>query len=182
MAFVPLLPSHWRIEDDVFTPGAKVRIDYGGPNPFRVYSPTMTILRNILEVGAEDVWERDFRWDITAEPRTFFARFYVNFKQDAPSAIFVELIFQGEQPSDATKNGKLTITINGRLITKYDLSAGWRRFPVYWGFLWLYHKIFYNQVRRGYLQIGKEKLLGIAAAYRKLLGMPAVPYPEMRMA
>ncbi len=179
---MPIVPSTWRLEDDVFTPAAKLRIDYSGPNPFRVVGPTMTLLRNILEIGSEDVWERDFRWDTTADPRPFFVRTYVNFKMDAPSIILVEIIFQGEQPSDPTKNGKLTINISGRLITKYELNAGWRKLPIYWAFLWLYHKIFYNKVRRGYLRIGQDKLQTVASAYRKLLGIPPVPFSESRVA
>ena len=174
------MPDSWRYEDDIFAPQAKIRIDFNGPNPFRFYGPTMTILRNILEVGAEDVWERDFRWDNTSDPRSFFVRFYVNVGIDHRTRHLVEIIFEGSQPSDPTKNGKIKILIGGRLRTDYDLRGGWRRLPIYWGFLWLYHKIFYNNVRRGYMRLAQETLYGVAAAYRKLLGMPPVPAPETR--
>lgn len=169
---MPIVPSVWRVEDDVFAPAAKIRIDYKGPNPFRVYGPSLTIIRNVLEVGAEDVWERDFRWDLTSDPRPFFVRIYVNLGIDARTKDFVEIIFQGEQPSDPTKTGKLTITINGRIRTEFDLKSGFRKLPVYWGFLWLYHKLFYNDVRMGYIKIQQKTLQALAAAYQKLLGIP----------
>lgn len=177
---MPILPSKWTYEDDVLAPNAKIVINYNGPNPFRVYGQTMSIVRNILEVGSEEVWERDFRWDTLADPRPFFVRTYVNFGMDARTKMMVEVVYQGTQPSDPTKNGKLTITINARLKTEFDLSGFFRSMPFYWGMLWLYHKIFYFEVRRGYLNIGKEKLQQVASAYRKLLGIPPVPLPESR--
>ena len=171
----------WRYEDDIFAPDAKIRIVYDGPNPFRVFAPTMTMVRNIMEVGSEDVWERDFRWDITSDPRSFFIRIYVNRGMDFRSKILTEIVFQGTQPTDPTKSGHLSLIINARLVTEYDLNGGWRKLPIFWGFLWMYHKIFYNKVRRGYLQMGEEMLKTLAAAYRRLLGLPAVPFPQTRI-
>src|SRR3972149_11282947 len=103
------------IQDDCFAPYGKMELKYKGPNPFDVYRKTTPIVMEIFEREEKDVWERDFRWDTTDDPRSFFVRMIANKGFDLHSTIRVELVFQGKQPSDPTKEGQMTIGFYGRL-------------------------------------------------------------------
>ncbi len=143
----------WRFEDDCLAPHPRLKVDYVGKNPFKVYQVARNLLRKTLEVETIDLWERDFRWDISSDPRMFFCRIYVDKGIDARSRAFIEVTIQGTQPSDPNKEGRVTIYIGGRLRTVWEMNTAFQRSPIYKAFLWLYHKIFYEKVRRGYLRL-----------------------------
>lgn len=174
-----------RLEDDCLAPVPKLKVDYTGPNPIKVYQVVRGLLIKIFEVSGKDVWERDFRWDATTDPRGFFIRVYADKPLDARTSIFVETTFQGFQPSDPNKNGKVTILIGAKMRTEYKLDSAFKRLPIYsgitklgglaevGGLLWLYHKIFYAQVRRDYIRNHCNKRLEtLWRELREVLGMP----------
>ena len=160
----------WRFEDECLAPEARLRIDYTGPNPFRIYQAARGIMMRVLEVQAKDYWERDFRWDISSDPRPFFVRIYVNKGIDSRTSALIEVIMQGVQPSDPKKEGKLTIQIGGRLKTQYTLETVIQKLPIYRALIWLYHRIFYNRVRRNYLGMCTKWIEKLHAEFKSLIG------------
>jgi hypothetical protein len=162
----------WRIEDDCLAPEAKITIEYTGTDPFRAYKIAKDTMRKVLEVEAMDFWERDFRWDISSDPRDFFTRLYVDKGIDSRSRALIEVIMQGKIPSDPNKEGRITIQIGGRLRTDYTLETAFQQLPIYRGLIWLYHKIFYNRVRRGYLDMCYDWIQKLNSAFREVLGIP----------
>jgi len=174
-----------RIEDDCLDPAPKFKIDYTGPNPFRVAREVRALMIKIFEIEPKDVWERDFRWDISADPHAFFVRTYADKGLDARSSIFAEVVIQGVQPADPKKDGKVTILIGGKLRTLYKLDSAFKRSPIYsgitrlggfaevGGLLWLYHRIFYEDVRRNYIKFQCHRRLELMwRELREILGMP----------
>jgi hypothetical protein len=157
----------WILEDDCLAPTAKMQIKYTGPNPMKLFKSVRPMLERIFDVSGKDIWERDYRWDTTAEPRSFFIRLYVKKGLDQRSDLLIEIIFQGEQPSDPTKEGNMTVTINGRLTTKFEINL-----PIYKTMWWFYNKIFYNKVRRGYLKLCNDWLDRTWREFRTFLNMP----------
>ncbi|MEM7825617.1 MAG: hypothetical protein QW412_02025, partial [Candidatus Aenigmatarchaeota archaeon] len=141
----------WRIEDDCLAPEARINIEFSGQDPFKAYRILRETLRRVLEVESKDLWERDFRWDISSDSRGFFVRVYVDKGIDSRSKALIEVIMQGNIPSDPNKEGRIIIKIGGRVRTEYRLETAFQQLPIYRGIIWLYHKIFYNRVRRGYL-------------------------------
>jgi hypothetical protein len=125
------------------------------------------MLERIFDVGAKDIWERDYRWDSTSDPRSFFIRLYVKKGLDQRSDLFIEIIFQGQQPSDSSKDGKMTVTINGRLTTEYEIKM-----PIYKTIWQLYNYFFYNKVRRGYLKLCNEWIEKLWKEFRSFLNIP----------
>jgi len=162
----------WRFEDDCLAPEARLKVDYTGPNPFKAYQIARELLRKILEVEVIDLWERDFRWDVTSDPRMFFCRIYVDKGIDARSRAFIEVTIQGLQPSDPTKDGKVTIYVGGRLRTLWNLESAFQRLPIYKGIIWVYHKMFYQNVRRGYLKICAKWIEDLWREFRDVLSIP----------
>jgi hypothetical protein len=162
----------WVLEDDCLAPRPQLKIEYTGPNPFEIYRKAEGILRTIWQVGGVDYWERDFRWDVTSDPRSFFVRICINKGFDARSKAFVEVIMQGSQPADPTKNGKVTILIGAKLKSEFSISSAFQRLPIYKSLLWAYNKIFYESVRRGYIKLCQDFLEKTWREFRANLSMP----------
>jgi len=162
------MPS-WILEDDCLAPGRYIRIVYNGPNPFSAYQSTFGILQRVLEIDPTEYWERDFRWDISDDPRGFDARALVEKKMDSRSVVNIEIIIQGSQPSDPSKNGNLTILIGARLRTEYKLETPFQQSPLYRALLWIYNFLFYFRIRRGYIKICNDWLSRLSMAYKALL-------------
>jgi len=177
-----------RLEDDCLAPQPKMKIDYTGPNPFAVCNAIRPLLITIFEIEPKDVWERDFRWDISTDPHGFFVRVYADKGLDSRSSIFAEVTIQGVQPSDPKKDGKVTILIGGKLRTSYPLDSAFKRSPIYsgitrlggfaevGGLIWLYHRLFYEDVRRNYIKYQCNRRL--EALWREIRKMLGVPVPE----
>jgi hypothetical protein len=157
------------MEDDCLAPERYIRIVYTGPNPLSAYQSAFDILRRTIEIDPADYQERDFRWDISGDPRDFYARIIVEKKMDARSTIYFEIIMQGKQPSDASKNGSLTILIGAKLKTEYKLDTPFQQSSFYRSLLWLYNFFFYFRIRRGYIRICNDWLTKILHAYRSFL-------------
>ncbi len=158
-------------EDDCLTPERTIRIDFKGPNPFRFYSEIIMILRDILEIRRLNIYERDFRWDITSDPRAFFYRVWGRKPYDATTDGFFELVFQGKQPSDITKDGEMVIFITPKLRTSLPEDTIWQRSALYKSIRWLYFRLFYNDMRRALLGKCIHATEQIVERLHKVLGI-----------
>lgn len=180
----------WKIEDDCLAPEAKYRIDYVGPQPFKVVTELKETLRQTLAKETKDVWERDFRWDVTGDPRTFYTRYMVSEGWDDNTRILWELTLQGFQPIDPTKDGKIIIFVGGVVTTEWKLDSSFKKTPMYngkikifgkyemGGLLWVYHRLFYNEVRRMAIHKCAEKCEELVVGIRNIL---KIPEPEKTM-
>jgi len=162
------------MQDDCFAPYGKVELKFRGPDPFSVYRKATGIIMEIFELEEKDVWERDFRWDTTSEPRSFFVRIIVNKGLDLHSNMRVEIVFQGKQPSDQKQEGQMVIGFYPRLNTEFEMKTFLRKLPIYRGFLRLYLFFFYNSVRRSYLKQCREYTQRLMQAFRELTSMPTM--------
>jgi hypothetical protein len=135
-----------------------------------------SFLQRKFEVGGTDVWERDFRWSADSEPHAFFIRVFVHRGFDRYTEAYFEILFQGEQPSDPSKDGRVKVTVGGNLRTKFELKTPFQQTPFYRSLLWLYIKLFYGKVRMGYLKICQELIDNLVKEMRSWAGMPEVVY------
>jgi hypothetical protein len=164
----------WRLEDDCLAPSGKIVVEFKGKNPFAVYKALKDSLKKVFGVGSSAIWERDFRWDITSDPRSFFVRYFVKKGIDMRSSVLSEIILEGEQPSTPEKDGKIRITIKGKLVTEYERKTTFQNLPIYKGLLLLYNFIFYNRVRRNYLALCIDWLTKLEEEFRSILSMPKI--------
>ena len=160
------------MQDDCFAPYGKMELKFKGPDPFGLYRKCTALCMEIFELEEKDVWERDFRWDNTGDPRSFFVRIMCNKGFDLESKARIEIVFQGKQPSDNTKDGVITIGFYARVQSEFDLNTFFRKMPIYMGLLRLRNFLFYNSVRRGYLKICREQTQRLMQAYRELVKAP----------
>jgi len=165
--------AKWTFEDDCLVPQGKIKIQYRGKNPFGIVQKAGGILRRIFEIEAKDFWERDFRWDISGEPKSFFVRNYVNKAIDLRSTILMEITFQGIQPSDPNKEGALIINMGATLTTQFELKGKIQLMPFYRGLLRLYNFAFYNKVRRKYLVMCNDWVERAHIEFKNALSLPS---------
>jgi len=164
----------WILEDDCLAPHEKIEFNYSGPNPFGVVKALTSddFLRRTFEVDSSDIYERDFRWDITSDPRSFYIRLFLVKGLDSKSRIYYELIFQGAQPSDPKKKGKVSIRLRAKLRTEYPLVTAFQKTPIYKALLWIFNKLFYFKVRRNYLRICNDALKEFQREIRNIVKAP----------
>lgn len=170
------MPS-WIIEDNILAPREKIEINYKGPNPLQFYKKLdSNYFQSRFEVGGTDFRERDFRWSADSDPHPFFIRVFIHKGYDGFTEANFEILFQGAQPSDPTKEGNVRISIGGNLRTEFKLETGFQQTPIYKALLWLYIKIFYANVRRGYLKDAQRRIELLVREIREWAGMPEVVY------
>ncbi len=162
----------WIFEDDCLSPERTIVIEYSGTDPFKACRALKEMLGRIFEVETIDLWERDFRWDTSSDPRGFYVRMYVNKGIDARTRMIIEVIMEGAQPSDPAKKGRLKISISGRLRTEYTMKSFFQTLPIYKFFVWLYHKLFYENVKRSYIHLCNRLIDQLNYELRELLKLP----------
>lgn len=162
------------ISDEVLAPKANIVIEYFGENPFRIYPRISTLMQNIFKARGESVYEDDFRWDITGDPRQFFFLFRCERGIDGRTRYVIILKAFGRQPADPKdKNGKMLVEIKGYVVTRYPIKKRYQR-AIFWPFIYFYHWAFYNKIRRRYIEFTKERIEELETELRKILELPLI--------
>lgn len=170
---VSLKRESYRIREEVFAPKGAVSIDYKGKDPFRLYNKLSVLLQSIFHGRGKNVFERSFKWDITSDPREFFVEMWFDDARfDARTNYRIRVRMHGFQPSNPeSPNGICRIELKAFLDTEYKFGNIFEKI-IGMPFIWLYHRLIYNDVRRRYLQIMKEWAYKLEVAIREEYGMP----------
>jgi len=165
--------TSYNIEEEVLTPKGAISIDYKGKNPFRLYNVLSGMLQSIFQGRGKNIFERSFKWDITSDPMEFsFEMWFEDWKFDSRTKPRIRVRCHGQQPSDPENpNGICKIEIKPLLGTEYKFRNIFEKM-IAMPFIWLYHRLVYNDVRRRYMQIIKERVYKLEAAIRELYSMP----------
>lgn len=166
-------PISYVIFDYVLSPEDKLKIEYKGPNPFRVYGKIPKLLQDIFYGRGMNIFEESFKWDITDSPPSFYFKIrFDDAKFDRFTRYQIYIKVFGAQPSDLNDpNGLLYMEIMPVITTTYEFSNVFEK-SIAIPFIWMYHKFMYNNVRRRYMQMLKERTFRFAAAIRSELGIP----------
>ena len=164
-----------RIVDDALAPKGAVVYEYYGPNPFSIYFGLSGILQSIFHVRGKDIFEDQFRWDTTGDPRQFFLRFHMNKGMDKFTEGNVNIKVYGMQPINSeSKEGKLLIEISGDLETSFfskDAPMTALQKIILEPFVWIYCHLWYYKIRRQYLHFLQDGVEQLEAEFRKKLGL-----------
>lgn len=161
------------IQDEVFAPRETSVLEYHGPNPMGIYRELDTLARRLLEAKGTNVFEVDFRWDSTEDPRTFFINYFVEKSFDKLTKFRVDFKFYGTQPSDPSREGTLRLEVRAVITTRYSPSGIMKVF--FWPFFYFYHIAYYNQMRRRYIVYLKRRIEILLNELRHMLNIPARP-------
>ncbi len=168
---IPKPMEGYVVEDDLLAPKRTIVIEYFGKNPFAVYSRMRGWLQGIFHTKGKDIFEPQFRWDLTADPRPFYFTMYVERQIDRFTFLYVRLTVFGAQPSDPDKSGRLHLEIRGSLLTQFPTGTRLQKLFLE-PFVWAYYHAIYKNARRGYFKLGKEGVERLEAVIRDTLGIP----------
>lgn len=165
--------NQYVIFEEVLTPKGAITIDFKGKNPFRLYHRLPALLQTIFHGRGKNIFEKSFKWDVTVDPREFFYEIWFDdWKFDKFTRPKIRVRVLGQQPSDpGIPNGICRIEIKALMETSYKFGNIFEKIIAV-PFIWLYHRLMYNDVRRRYLQIIKERVYELEAAIREVYGMP----------
>ena len=155
-------------EDDCLAERREITIDFTGKNPFEVCKSVESVLVDVLEIDASDYEEREFKWDKSSEPCSFYLRGCAEKGIDKRTKIIFEIIMKGFQ-SSSSKEGSVSIRISAKLLTSYELVSPFQRSFFYKSLLRIYNFFFYWRVRRNYLYLCQEFLYKLRDTYKSLL-------------
>lgn len=141
--------------EDLFSPNESIVINFSGSNPFNACQLVKPLMERVMQVESKDTYERVFKWDITADPRSFYNFWTTNKEEDKWSKILVKVTIQGKQHTQ-TKKGNVRIEISGFLETSYEYSNPFQKW-----FWYLYNRMFYFKRRRQYMERGREYMFMI---------------------
>lgn len=158
------------IEDDILAPKGVIVIEYRGPDPFAIYPRIPGLLMTIFEAKGLHIFEDDFRWDITADPRPFFIKTRLNKGLDKFTRGVVSVRLQGKQPTDPKKPGSVEILIGGKITTRYPIDTVFQKIVIK-PFVWLYHTLIYDNIRRKYIQTYKAGIERLEAEIRSTFNL-----------
>jgi hypothetical protein len=173
------MADSYTIVDSVFAPDDKIKLNYSGPNPWRIYLAFPKLMQLIYHGRGKNIFEDKFKWDVTSDPRDFYFQLrFDDVKLDARTKFVTSIMGLGRQPSDINSpDGTIYIEMKCMITTKYDFANTFEKY-IGMSFIWLYHRLWYSNIRRRYIQILKEQTLQLMDAARKELGVP-LDAPEL---
>lgn len=157
-----------RYEDDCLAPAAKIVLNFKGENSILVYKQIKDILAEILRIKKKNIWERDYRVDITGEPKGFYARIYAKKNLDRRSYMMVEIIFQGKY-SEVKNFGEMEVRVYAKLVTDYELKSAFQETKFYKRLIDFYHKSYYSSIREKHLEKCRDLLGKIVEGIKGVL-------------
>jgi len=161
----------FRMVDDVLAPKGALVYEYYGKNPFSIYFGLGGILQSIFHVRGKDIFEDEFRWDTTADPRPFFFVIRVGKGVDRFTDGFVKIKVFGAQPTNPTKEGKMLIEIASWIESDFfGPLTGLQRLIIQ-PFVWIYNHTLYYKVRRQHIHFFQEGIEQLQEHLREKLGL-----------
>jgi len=161
------------LEEYCLTPKPRMELSYTGPNPQKAYQKLLDILLTVLKVQRENIQEKDFRWERAPEGEKFSAAMEVVKDFDKFSYMFLLLSISGiAKPSkEFEKEGTVTVRIEGVVRTEYPQDTAWQRSFFYEVFRTLYHKVFYQDQRKKYIDSCRDWMFLIQSELKSFFAM-----------
>lgn len=140
------------IIDDILAPSDRLKVKFKGANPASILGMAPGMIKDIMKIPGKDLLETDIRWDVT--DGSFYGVWMGKRTEDRWTTTYIRVIAQGIQNKEGF--GDFYVEIKGTVETKYKFSNFIQR-----GFWWVYNHGFYYKQLRGYLENGKDDIMGM---------------------
>jgi hypothetical protein len=162
------------IRDDCMTPDRYVRLKYSGPNPWGVAEWLSENLKPYFHVSSSKVNNYRINWDVTGDPITFYARWWAN--KEVGRFTYLRFMFKLVGDKGKTRNeGKFSLSFHARVITVF---GGWG--PLVKPVWTLYSYLFFNRVRRKYIEQCRNYLLNLSKLIKEHFNVESTEVPMSR--
>ncbi|MEM7821296.1 MAG: hypothetical protein QXX38_00540 [Candidatus Aenigmatarchaeota archaeon] len=161
------------MEELCLTLRPRIDITYSGPNPQKAYEKLLDVLLNVLKVPRENIQEKVFKWERAPEGETFSSGMEVikNFDKFSYMQLTISIGGFAKPSKEFGKEGRVSIEIEGVVRTEYPQDTTWERSFLYEIFRTFYHKVFYKEERRRYVEKCREWMFLIESELKSFFAM-----------
>ena len=146
---------------------------YTGPNPEKAYTKMIDILVNDLGIPRENIQEKSFVWDRSGPEEKFKSGIEATKNFDKYSYMQLEVNISGSvKPSkEFGKEGSVNVSMKGMVRTEYPQDTVWERSFLYEIFRMFYHRVFYQDQRKKYLDNCRDWMLNAQSEMKKFFNL-----------
>jgi len=160
------------MEEFCITYRPRLEFTYTGPNPQKAYPKIIDTILTILRVPRENIQEKEFNWDRSKPEEKFRIVWEVIKDYDKFSYMIMVVTMKGTvKPSKVGKEGKVMIEIEGVVRTEYPQDTVWQRSFFYEMFRMFYHKVFYQEQRKRYVDSCRDSMLSLQAEIKSFFNL-----------
>lgn len=151
------------IKTDILAPDHKKVLKFSGHDPTRFLKIIPDLMKSVFRLSSSKFFEDKLKWDVSSESTSFYADWRGKDDKDGRSSVWAKINAQGSfNPKD--RMGKITITIEGTMVTKFKYSNFLDK-----ALYLTYSKLFYSELRRKYVKGAKNNLETIENELKKEL-------------
>lgn len=162
------------IRDDCMTPDRYMRLKYTGPDPWGMAEFLNGNLKQFFHVSTSKVNNYRINWDVTGDPISFYARWWA--RKEVGRFTELKFIFKLVGEKGKTRNeGKFSLSYHARVITTF---SSWG--PLMKPFWSLYSYLFYNRVRRKYIEQCKDYMITFGNMVKEHFNIESTEVPMSR--
>jgi hypothetical protein len=161
------------MEERCITLRPRLELSFKGPNPQNAYNKLLDILTHDIQIPRENIQEKEFNWERGSENEKFTAKFEIIKDFDKYSYMFLEIEMKGNiKPSkEFGKEGDMNIVVEGMVRTEYPQDTTWERSFLYEIFRMFYHKVFYQDQRKKYIENCRDWMLSIQSELKAFFNL-----------
>jgi hypothetical protein len=156
------MPDELVLSEHLLAPEYFKSIVFSGYNPASLLKVIPQLMKDAFRIESPAFYEDVVRWDVSSDPITFYAEWRAIESKDVRTNTVGTIIIQGAQ-NKKDKIGTVTVWILGRLQTKLPNKNVLDKM-LNKTYTWL----FYNNVRRTYLDEGKRRINWLDTEIRRL--------------
>ncbi len=160
------------ISDECLAPDKYVYFNYSGPDPWAVVNHINDMARQFFHLGTSDWLFQRLNWDISGDPIDFWAVFKAKRELSGRSLMWIYIRVQGKK-SKTDNIGKFTMRLNAEVRTQIE-GPKIILLPLWY----LYSYLFFNKVRRNFLQRCTSTVLGFRDEIKRYYDVQVVEGPE----
>jgi len=162
------------IRDDCMTPDRYLRFKYSGPDPWGMAEFLDANIRPFFHITSSNANNYRINWDVTGDPITFYARWWAKKSLGRFSGLQFQFKLVGERGK--TRNeGKFSLSYHARVVTRFE---GWS--PIMKPVWTLYSYLFYNRVRRKYIEQCRNYMLTFGNLVKEHFNLESTEVPMSR--
>ena len=162
------------IRDDCLAPDKYVRLKYSGPDPWGVAEFLNANLKPYFHVSTSKVNNYRINWDVTGDPISFYARWWVT--KEVGRFSYMRFVFKLVGERGKTRNeGKFSLSYWAKVYTDF---GGWG--PLLRPVWTLYSYLFFNRVRRKYIEQCRNYMLNFSKMVKEHYNVESTDVPTSR--
>ncbi len=161
------------IEEGCMLPSPRVRLDYSGPNPQKIYPKVMEILKTNLKFKPENIQEKEYKWDRSGVPEKFSASLeaFKEFDRFTYAIFWIDVNGSIRPSKEFGKEGEATIVIDGSIRTDYPQDTIWQKSLFYEAFRVFWHRVFYQEKRYQFREQCRDIILTLQNSLKEFFNI-----------